>query len=104
MKSFSLDDLVQLIDERASATADQSYTRTLLDSGMSRIAKKFGEESVELVIAAIEKNKNEVVTEAADVFYHLLVLLRGSNVKLSDVVAELGRRTGQSGLSEKASR
>ncbi|WP_131114077.1 phosphoribosyl-ATP diphosphatase [Lichenihabitans psoromatis] len=103
-RPFTLDDLVQLIAARATATADASYTRTLLDAGVPRIAKKFGEEAIETVIAAMGGNKAEITAEAADVLYHLLVLLHGSGVALQDVVAELGRRTRQSGLDEKASR
>ena len=101
---FTLDDLAALIDARARAPADRSYTRQLLDAGPPRAAKKFGEEAVELVIAALGGNRAEVVAEAADVLYHLLVLLRAGGVPLDQVVEELGRRTRQSGLDEKASR
>ena len=101
---FTLDDLIALIEARALATADRSYTRTLLDSGMPRIAKKFGEEAVEIVIAAVSGKKGEIVAEAADVIYHLLVLLQAGGVHLDQVVEELGRRTRQSGLDEKAAR
>jgi phosphoribosyl-ATP pyrophosphohydrolase len=101
---FTLDDLVRLIAARANAPADTSYTRTLLDAGLPRIAKKFGEEAVETVIAAVGGNRAEIAAEAADVIYHLLVLLQGADVPLQDVVAELGRRTRQSGLEEKAGR
>jgi phosphoribosyl-ATP pyrophosphohydrolase len=103
-RPFSLDDLAALIAARAGATADTSYTRTLLDSGVPRIAKKFGEEAVEAIIAAVGGDKREIMAEAADVLYHLLVLLQGAGVPLSSVVEELGRRTRQSGLQEKASR
>ena len=101
---FSLDDLATLIEQRALAPVDRSYTRTLLDAGMPRIAKKFGEEAIELVIAALGGRKPEVAAEAADVLYHFLVLLQASGIHLDQVLAELGRRTRQSGLDEKASR
>ena len=101
---FTLGDLERLIGERGGAMADRSYTRTLLDSGVGRIAKKFGEEAVEAVIAAVQKDKPALLSEAADVIYHLLVLLHASNLSLDQVVVELGRRTRQSGLEEKASR
>ena len=71
---------------------------------MPRIAKKFGEEAVEIVIAACGGDRAEITAEAADVLYHLLVLLQGTGVSLDTVVAELGRRTRQSGHDEKASR
>jgi phosphoribosyl-ATP pyrophosphohydrolase len=101
---FALDDLVALIEARALAPVDRSYTRTLLDAGLPRMAKKFGEEAVELVIAALGPKKPDIVAEAADVMYHLLVLLQGAGVHFDQVVQELQRRTRQSGLEEKASR
>ena len=103
-RPFTLGDLERLIGERGGAMADRSYTRTLLDAGIGRIAKKFGEEAVEAVIAAAQKDRPALLSEAADVIYHLLVLLHASNLSLDQVVAELGRRTRQSGLEEKASR
>ena len=84
--------------------ADKSYTRSLLDAGVPRIAKKLGEEAVETAIAAVMKDKAALLSESADVIYHLLVLLHASNLSLDQVVAELGRRTRQSGHEEKASR
>ena len=101
---FKLDDLVALIESRALSPTDRSYTKQLLDAGPPRIAKKFGEEAVELVIASVAGKKGELVAEAADVIYHFLVLLQASGVHLDQVVEELGRRTRQSGLDEKASR
>ena len=101
---FSLDALVALIESRALAPVDRSYTRSLLDAGMPRIAKKFGEEAVETVIAAIGGKRPEIVAEAADLIYHLLVLLHAAGIHLDQVVEELGRRTRQSGLDEKAAR
>ncbi|WP_374545388.1 phosphoribosyl-ATP diphosphatase [Rhodoblastus sp.] len=101
---FSLDALAILIARRAGAEADQSYTRSLLDSGTARIAKKFGEEAFEAAIAAVERDRAGLKMEAADVLYHLLVLLQDGGVPLQDVVDELARRTQQSGHQEKASR
>jgi phosphoribosyl-ATP pyrophosphohydrolase len=103
-KSFTLDDLVQLIARRANADADQSYTKSLLSSGTARIAKKFGEEAFEAAIAAVEHDVPGLRMEAADVLYHLLVLLQDGGVPLQDVIEELARRTQQSGHQEKASR
>ncbi|MGO9390342.1 phosphoribosyl-ATP diphosphatase [Rhodoblastus sp.] len=101
---FTLDDLSRLIANRAAASADKSYTRSLLDSGTARIAKKFGEEAFEAAIAAVERDGAGLKAEAADVLYHLLVLLQDGGVPLQDVIEELARRTQQSGHQEKASR
>ena len=103
-EDFTLRHLAALIAARATALADRSYTRTLLDAGLPRIARKFGEEAIELVIAAVEGERGPVLAEAADVLYHLLVLLHASNLSLEQVEAELARRTRQSGHDEKASR
>ena len=102
--SFTLDDLAAVIRARTGGDAGTSYTKSLLDKGASRVAKKFGEEAVELVIAAVEGEIQPVVSETADVLYHLLVLLESIGVPLDDVFAELQRRTTQSGLQEKAAR
>lgn len=104
MTEFRLEDLDAIIADRAKNPDSASYTRTLLDAGTARAAKKFGEEAVELVIAAAQGQRREAVAEAADVLYHLLVLLRCEKIALHEVFAELGRRTGRSGLEEKASR
>ncbi|MBG0795230.1 phosphoribosyl-ATP diphosphatase [Methylocystis sp. H62] len=102
--SFTLDDLAALIKARRNDSASTSYTKTLLDAGMPRIAKKFGEEAVETVIAAMESDRSALVNEAADTFYHLLVMLEARDISLGDVLHELERRTKQSGLAEKAAR
>jgi phosphoribosyl-ATP pyrophosphohydrolase len=102
--SFTLDDLAAIVSARAGSAAEKSYTKSLLEAGVARTAKKFGEEAVEAVIAAMEGDAAALKNEAADVIYHLLVLLRSANVSLADVMAELERRTAQSGLAEKASR
>ncbi len=102
--TFTLDDLAALIRSRRNDSASASYTKSLLDSGAARVARKFGEEAVEAIIAAVEGDREGLTNEAADVLYHLLVLLEARDVALSDVLAELGRRTAQSGLAEKAAR
>ena len=101
---FTLDDLARTIAERAQAGAATSYTSSLLAKGPAHCAKKFGEEAVELVIAAATQDDAAVRAEAADVLYHLLVVLKSRDVPLSQVIGELERRTSQSGLEEKASR
>jgi len=102
--SFSLEDLDKRIAARAGASPDESYTAKLLAGGVERCAKKFGEEAAEIIIASVTKDRKGTEGEASDVIYHLLVLLRAAGVPLSDVMAQLERRTAQSGLEEKASR
>jgi phosphoribosyl-ATP pyrophosphohydrolase len=102
--SFSLEDLQARVAERAKAPPDQSWTAKLLAGGPSRAAKKFGEEAVELVIALTEGEKPSIVSEAADVLYHLLVGLHSRGINLDEVMVELESRAGQSGLVEKAAR
>ncbi len=102
--SFTLEQLNVRISERASASASESYTASLIAKGVEKCAQKLGEEAVEAAIAAVTHNKEELVGEAGDVLYHLLVLLRASDVPLEDVMQELAKRTAQSGLAEKASR
>lgn len=102
--SSTLDNLAALIAARADGPADQSYTRQLLDDGVSRCARKLGEEAIETVVAALGGHQAEITAEAADLLYHLLVLLQATGVPFDDVLGELARRTRQSGLQEKASR
>lgn len=102
--AFTIVQLAQTIDERARASAETSYTRSLLDRGPAHCARKFGEEAIELAIAAAALDESAVRAEAADVLYHLLVVLRARGVALSSVMDELGKRSAQSGLEEKASR
>lgn len=102
--AFSLEQLDERVALRSTASPDESYTAKLLKDGLDRCARKFGEESIETIIAAVGRDKTGVRNEAADVLYHLLVLLKASGVPLGDVMAELDRRTAQSGLEEKASR
>jgi phosphoribosyl-ATP pyrophosphohydrolase len=102
--AFSLEALNQRVNERASASPDESYTARLLRDGIERCARKFGEEAVETIVSAVARDRNGVTLEAADVLYHLLVLLKAADISLDDVMAELDKRTAQSGLEEKASR
>ncbi len=104
MSPFTLETLAGIIRERSGGDAGASYTKSLLDKGPARVAKKFGEEAVELCIAAAEGELGPVVAESADVLYHLLVLLESLGVPLSDVLDELERRTARSGHEEKAAR
>ena len=101
---FTLDELARTIDERAEAIAERSYTRSLLDKGPAHCARKFGEEAIELAIAAAALDETAVRAEAADVLYHLLVVLHARRVPLSSVMDELGKRSAQSGHQEMASR
>jgi phosphoribosyl-ATP pyrophosphohydrolase len=104
MTGFALSDLDAIVAERSRSDAQKSYTKSLLEAGIGRVAKKFGEEAVEAVIAATENNAEALAAEAADVLYHLLVMLRCAEVPLDRVMAILADRTKQSGLAEKASR
>ncbi|MGQ3673634.1 phosphoribosyl-ATP diphosphatase [Xanthobacter sp. TB0136] len=102
--AFTLSDLEATIAARAGTDAGQSYTRSLLDKGINKCAQKLGEEAVETVIASVSGARDEVISEAADLLYHLMVVLKARNITLAEIHAELARRTGQSGLAEKASR
>ena len=104
MSTFGLEDLEGIVRARASASPDESYTARLLAGGIEKAAKKLGEEGVEAVIAAMSGRSDELTKEAADVLYHLVVVLHGSGVPVAAVMAELEGRTRQSGLAEKASR
>ena len=101
---MTLDDLAQLIDARKSADPDSSWTAKLLAKGPEKCAEKFGEEAIEAIIEAVKGDKAALTSEAADVLYHLLVMLAASDVVLGDVMAELARRQGTSGIAEKAAR
>lgn len=107
MSDHRLDVLAALASEIArkrAAPPSESYTAQLISQGVEKCAKKFGEEAVELAIAAVGTNDKHVTAEAADVLYHLLVVLEAKDIKLSDVMTELERRQGTSGLAEKAAR
>jgi phosphoribosyl-ATP pyrophosphohydrolase len=104
MSDFSLADLERIVAQRARSGDPESWTAKLFAGGMERAAKKLGEEAVETVIAALGADTKAVVSESADLLYHWLVVLAIAGVPLSDVLSELERRTGQSGIQEKAAR
>jgi len=104
MPNFTLHDLEKRVKARAKASADVSYTRKLLDKGVAHCAKKLGEEAVETALAAIGEDRDRLIAEAADLIYHLLVVLEARGIALAEVEAALAARTRQSGLDEKASR
>jgi phosphoribosyl-ATP pyrophosphohydrolase len=104
MADFSLNDLAATIAARAASGSGDSYTVRLLGTGRTGCARKFGEEAVETIIAALDGDGDALAAEAADVLYHLLVLLRSADVPLDQVMTHLAARTKQSGLAEKASR
>lgn len=99
-----LERLADTVAERAAAAPDSSYTARLLSQGMEKCAKKVGEEAVETALAAMTSDREHFTSEAADLLYHLLVLLRSAEVPVSDVMAELERRMQQGRLSDKAAR
>jgi phosphoribosyl-ATP pyrophosphohydrolase len=99
-----LTQLEQTIAARRSAGGSDSYVAKLNARGLEVMAQKLGEEATEAVIAAVTQNRSELIAESADVMFHLLVLLDASGVTLADVMAELERREGTSGLAEKAAR
>jgi phosphoribosyl-ATP pyrophosphohydrolase len=104
MTEFTLEHLAAIIRARSGATSASSYTKSLLEAGPARVAKKLGEEAVEAVIAAVQSDRDALICESADVLYHLLVLFQASGISLQEVLAELERRTQQSGHEEKAAR
>ena len=101
---MTLDDLAQIIASRAAADPETSWTAKLLAAGPEKAAEKFGEEAVEAIIEAVKGDRAALTCEAADVLFHLLVMLHARDVSVSDVMDELARRTGQSGIEEKAAR
>jgi phosphoribosyl-ATP pyrophosphohydrolase len=104
MSGFTLDDLARIVAKRGRSRDPGSYTAKLLKDGVGRAAKKFGEEAVEAALAAVAGTRTALTSETADVLYHLLVMLEARGVRLSAVMAELEKRTAQTGLVEKASR
>ncbi len=99
-----LERLFAVIEDRRGGDTSESYTARLLAGGADRIAQKFGEEAVETVIAGAKQDRAAVITESADLLYHLLVLWAASGVAPGEVWAELARREGRSGVDEKQSR
>lgn len=101
---MTLFELEQIIAARASAAPDESWTAKLLSKGPEKCAEKFGEEAIEAIIEATRGDSARLTSEAADVLFHLLVMLKSRNIPLADVMEELARRQSQSGLAEKAAR
>lgn len=104
MTDFTLEKLNTIIQARAASGDSKSYTASLVSKGINKCAEKLGEETTEAVIAAVTKDGEALTKEAADVLYHLLVVLKVAEIPLDDVMNELERRTTQTGLQEKASR
>ena len=104
MSDFTLEQLAETIAARMASGDADSYSARLKAGGPSKCAQKLGEEAVEAAIAAVEGDLDGLITEAADVLYHLLALLEVSGVAFDDVKSELAGRTGRSGLAEKAAR
>ncbi|MEM9476242.1 MAG: phosphoribosyl-ATP diphosphatase [Pseudomonadota bacterium] len=100
----ALERLAANIAARRGASPDSSWTARLLTAGPEKCAEKFGEEAVEAIIEAVKGDKEALTAEAADVLYHLLVMLAARDVALDDVLAVLEAREGTSGLEEKAAR
>ena len=100
----ALDRLAATIAARKVAAAESSWTARLLAQGPEKCAEKFGEEAIEAIIEAVKGDRARLTAEAADVLYHLLVMLAARDVTLADVLIELERREGQSGIAEKAAR
>ena len=100
----ALERLSATIESRRGADPSSSWTAQLLAKGPEKCAEKFGEEAVEAIIEAVRGDRARLTAEAADVIFHLLVMLAARDVSLAEVEAELDRRTGASGLAEKAAR
>ena len=101
---MTLDELEAIIATRAKASPEDSWTAKLLAQGRDKVAEKLGDEAIETVIEAVKGNKAGLTSEAADLLFHLLVVLYANEVSISDVMAELERRQSRSGIAEKASR
>jgi len=104
MADHALDRLFKVIASRRGGDVTKSYTAQLLQEGAAKCAKKFGEEAVEVVLAAVAKDKKALTAESADVLYHLLVVWAACGVVPKDVYAALAAREKRSGLAEKAAR
>jgi len=99
-----LQQLAQVLEERKNADPDSSYVAKLYDKGLDSILKKIGEEATETVMAAKDGDPDKIIYETADLWFHCMVLLANQGLKPDDVLSELARRFGLSGLEEKASR
>ncbi|MFC1588708.1 phosphoribosyl-ATP diphosphatase [Pseudomonadota bacterium] len=104
MSDQILRELAEVLEQRKSAEADSSYVASLYHKGLDAILKKIGEEATETVMAAKDGDKDKLVYEVADLWFHSMVLLANEGLKPDDVLQELARRFGMSGLEEKASR
>ena len=100
----ALERLAATVESRRGADPESSWTASLLARGPEKCAEKFGEEAIEAIIEAVRGDRARLTSEAADVLYHLLVMLAARGVTLAEVLAELERREGVSGIKEKASR
>ncbi|WP_312526072.1 phosphoribosyl-ATP diphosphatase [Paracoccus sp. (in: a-proteobacteria)] len=103
-QSDALTRLAATISARRGADPAESWTAQLLAKGPEKCAEKFGEEAVEAIIEAVKGDRDRLISEAGDVLYHLLVMLTARDVSLADVICELERREGRSGIEEKAAR
>ena len=104
MSDDTLSRLAATIAARKGADPESSWTAKLLSKGPEKCAEKFGEEAIEAIVEAVRGDRDRLTTEGADVLYHLMVMLTARDIALDDVLAELDRRAGQSGIAEKASR
>ena len=101
---MTLDELARIIAARAKTDPEESWTARLLAQGPEKVAEKFGEEAIEALIEAVKGDRDRLTEEAADVLFHLLVMLESREIPLNSVMSVLARRQGQSGLAEKAAR
>lgn len=101
---MTLEELERIIAARALASIEDSWTAELLAKGPEKVAEKFGEEAIECLIEAVRGDREKLTSEAADVLFHLLVMLRSRDISVADVMTELEARQAQSGLAEKATR
>ena len=101
---MKLEDLVKTINSRADADPSESWTAKLLAQGPEKCAEKFGEEAVEAIIEAVKGDNKALISEAADVIFHYLVMLKSRDINFHDVMNELKNRTNKSGLREKEER
>lgn len=104
INTSSLEQLTAIIESRKDGDAGSSYVASLLAKGTKKIAQKIGEEATEVAIAAVSETKEAVVSESADLVFHLMVLLADQDLSLADVISELEKREGISGLTEKENR
>ena len=92
------------IQGKTTESPNKSHTAKLLKKGTEKCAEKFGEEAIELIVASVKKKKKEIIGEAADTLYHMIVLLRSKNISINEILTELASREGISGIEEKRKR